>query len=35
MKSTARILDGMADGKCEAAGRVFKIKTDLMGLLNN
>ena len=31
MKSTARIFDGMADGKSEAAGQVFQMKTDPYG----
>jgi hypothetical protein len=31
MKSTARMFDGMADGKSEAAGQFFQMKTDPYG----
>jgi hypothetical protein len=31
MKTTARIFDGMADGKCAVSGLVFRIKTDPYG----
>ena len=31
MKSTARIFDGIVDGKSETAGQVFLMKTDPYG----